>query len=218
MATRSFLSLLVLFAGAIALTALAATGRLVPGESSVARSLQDAPLGAAIEEVADVLASPFVEYTLVGVMAIWAWRLRQHALAAAALLALAGMALNPAIKELIQRDRPTDADVMIREHAGGFGFPSGHVQSATIVYGYAAFVAWRLAPRVAASVVIVAAVLAVMAIAFDRVYNGAHWPSDVAGGALIGLLLIVAAVRLPGWLAPRARGATRGSPRRRDFG
>lgn len=213
MAARSLALILLTAGAAAALTALAVTGRLVPGEASLARSVQDAPLGHAIEALADVLASPFVEYTLIGTVAAAALRMRQYALAAAAALVLAGMALNPAIKELVRRDRPTAADVVIREHAGGFGFPSGHVQSATLVYGYAAFVSWRLAPRFAASVAVVAAILAVTAIAFDRVYNGAHWPSDIAGGALIGLLLIVAAFQVPEQLHRRsAARAARGTP------
>lgn len=212
MAPRFLVLTLLAACGAAALTALAFTGELVPGEVSLARALQGAPLGHAIEDVADVLALPFVEYTLVGAAASAALRLRQYALAATALVALAGMALNPAIKELVQRDRPADADVVIREHPGGFGFPSGHVQGATLVYGYAAVSATRMMSRTAAAIAVAAALIAVTAIGFDRVYNGAHWPSDVAAGALIGLLLVVAAVRLPEWVrnqhGPRAARRT----------
>jgi membrane-associated phospholipid phosphatase len=214
---RSFVLLLLTACVAGALAVLASTGRLVPGEVVLARWLQDAPLGHAIEELADALASPFVEYTLVGVVAAAALRLRQYALAATALLALAGMAVNPAIKELVQRGRPTDADVVIREHPGGFGFPSGHVQSATLVYGYAAVSATRLLSRNAAAIAVAASLAAVAA--FDRVYNGAHWPSDVAGGALIGLLLVAAAVRLPQWVRDqRGSRAARGTPADGGFG
>lgn len=144
----------------------------------------------------------------------WRSRRRDYALAATALLVLGGMALNPAIKELVRRDRPTAADVIVREHAPGFGFPSGHVQSATLAYGSAAIGAARLAPRMA-GLVSAAAIVAVAAIAFDRVYNGAHWPSDVAGGALIGVLFLIAAVRLPRAVARRVE---RGTPGKIDFG
>ncbi|TAK57640.1 MAG: phosphatase PAP2 family protein [Dehalococcoidia bacterium] len=119
----------------------------------------------------------------------------------------------------MQRGRPTDADVVIREHPGGFGFPSGHVQSATLVYGYAAVGATRMMSRTAAAIAVAAALIAITAIGFDRVYNGAHWPSDVAGGALIGLLLVVAAVQLPEWLrSRRASSPARGTPADAGFG
>jgi len=209
---RSLVFILLAACGAAALTAVAATGRLVPGEVSLARTLQDAPLGHAIEELADGLASKFVEYTLIGLLAVVAILVRRYELAVAALLVIAGMALNPAIKELVQRSRPTEADVVVREHAAGFGFPSGHVQHATLAYGYAAAAAARLLTHTAAAAVIGAATIAVAAVGFNRVYNGAHWPSDVAGGALIGLVLVVVAVRLPEELRRRfAARAERGT-------
>jgi membrane-associated phospholipid phosphatase len=209
--TRSLVLLLLVACGAAALTAVAAAGAVVPEEAPLARSLQDLPPGEAIEELADVLASPFVEFSLAGAVALAALRRRQYTLAATAALALLGMALNPAIKDLVRRDRPTEADVLIREHAGGFGFPSGHTQSATLAYGYAAVASARLLPRAASYFAISAALLAIAAIGFDRVYNGAHWPSDIAGGALIGALLLAAAVRIPERL--RRRFGARG-----DFG
>ena len=219
MAARSFVLLLVLASGAAALTAHAVTGQLVPGEVSFARLVQDVPFGHAVEALADVLASPFVEYALVAVIALTALRARQYALAATASLVVGGMALNPAIKEFVQRDRPAEADVIVRERPGGFGFPSGHMQSATLVYGYAALCAVRLWARPAAAVVTGAAVFALAAIAFHRIYNGAHWPSDVAGGALIGALLVVAALRLPEWLQHGfGRRTVRGTPAHGDFG
>jgi membrane-associated phospholipid phosphatase len=211
---RFFVVLLLLACAAAALTGLASTGRLVPGEITFAQAVQDTPRGDAIEEAADVLASPIIEYALIAGLAVAAARHRDYALAATALVVLGCMALNLAIKDVVRRDRPTTADVIVREHAGGFGFPSGHVQSATLVYGYAAIGAARLAPRMA-GLAIAAAMVAVAAIAFDRVYNGAHWPSDVAGGALIGLLLLIAAVRLPRAVARRVERST---PGKIDFG
>jgi undecaprenyl-diphosphatase len=91
--------------------------------------------------------------------------------------------------------------VLIREPAPGYGYPSGHVMGATLIYGYAIVVAWRHAPRPGHAFAIAAALLAIGIIAWDRVYNGAHWPSDALGGGAIGVLLLAAAVALP--LLPR---------------
>lgn len=179
------------------LTALAVAGVLLPGEIAFAQRVQETPGGPSIERIADVLALPVVEYAVVGAVALLALRARDHALVATALLVLLAMALNPAFKEIVRRDRPTVSDLTIREYAPGFGFPSGHVQSATLVYGYAAFVIARRLPRPASIAGVAASLLAIAFIAFDRVYNGVHWPSDVLGGATIAALLLAAAVWLP---------------------
>jgi undecaprenyl-diphosphatase len=50
--------------------------------------------------------------------------------------------------------------------------------------------AWA-SPRLRVPVVILAA-----AIAFSRIYVGVHWPLDVLGGALLGVLVATALLRL----------------------
>jgi undecaprenyl-diphosphatase len=68
-------------------------------------------------------------------------------------------------------------------------FPSGHAASSFA----AATVISVLEPRLRVPAFVLAA-----AIAFSRVYNGVHWPSDVLVGAAVGVataLLLLAAVR-----------------------
>jgi undecaprenyl-diphosphatase len=73
-------------------------------------------------------------------------------------------------------------------------------------------------PRTAVAATL-AATLAIAAIGFNRVYNGVHWPSDVAGGAAIGALLVVAAYRLPEWAHRRlAAGEIGGAPGKAELG
>jgi undecaprenyl-diphosphatase len=75
-------------------------------------------------------------------------------------------------------------------------FPSGHSASSFA----AATVIAVIAPRLRIPAFVLAA-----AIAFSRVYNGVHWPTDVLVGAAVGvataLLLLAAARRVPrrGW-------------------
>lgn len=111
---------------------------------------------------------------------------------------VAGSALvNSLLKVGLDRARPSSAGLLTTAH--GFAFPSGHTQAATVTYvaivlvvgGQTRLVAgWRRPAAVAAVTAVVAAV------GVSRVLLGAHWPSDVAGGWLLGSAWVMAATAL----------------------
>jgi membrane-associated phospholipid phosphatase len=95
--------------------------------------------------------------------------------------------LDNVIKLIISRQRPPADIVHILNPTTGFSYPSGHA----VFFTWMAFMlAFSLAPKVkpfyrpalwiAAAVVILLACIA-------RVWAGAHWPSDVIGGVLLGI-------------------------------
>ena len=119
-------------------------------------------------------------------------------------LLLSGWA-NSALKYLFLTPRPPKIlwrNLVVRP--SGPGFPSGHAQISTTVWGT---LAWRAGKRWlwAASTVLVSI------IAFSRIYNGVHYPHDVIGGLLfgvigLGLLAMVGprvAARASGWSTSR---------------
>jgi len=87
---------------------------------------------------------------------------------------------------------------------GGYSFPSGHVVRSVIAYGLAAFFVRRLAPPGWWQTwVLPAAAFLILVIAFDRIYIGAHWQSDVLGGLLLGGVGLSAAIVWLEWGALR---------------
>src|SRR5205823_1164647 len=91
-----------------------------------------------------------------------------------------------AIKYLVDRPRPCDALANVNTLAGyrcsaefDPAFPSGHASRA---FAVAAFLTIRFRWRLG----IPAGAFAVLA-GISRVYLGLHWPSDVLGGAAVGI-------------------------------
>jgi undecaprenyl-diphosphatase len=120
-----------------------------------------------------------------------------------ALMVLASIAslLDNVLKSVVGRERPTADLVNIVTPAGGYSYPSGHATFFTWISFMLAFTfaprlssRWRWVPWVVAAIVIVLTCLA-------RVWAGDHWPSDVAGGFLLGLAWSAGVI----WVADRFR-------------
>ena len=74
---------------------------------------------------------------------------------------------------------PDQLHALNTDSALGNAFPSGHAQSAAVVWGL-------LATRARSRGGKIACILVIALIAFCRLYLGVHWPADVIGGLLIG--------------------------------
>jgi undecaprenyl-diphosphatase len=106
-----------------------------------------------------------------------------------ALAGLAGGLWYEAIVHLVNRPRPTVAQVLrVTEHPGSTSFPSGHLIFITISAAVLMLcLGHRYLPRWARPIgwAVVAAI--VVAVGLDRIYAGTHWPSDVLAGLLIAV-------------------------------
>jgi undecaprenyl-diphosphatase len=95
----------------------------------------------------------------------------------------------------------------VTEHPGSTSFPSGHLIFITLSVAVLMLcVGRRYLPRWARPIGWAAVVAVVLATGVDRIYGGAHWPSDVLGGELIAVawLTFVVSVR---WISDPALGA-----------
>jgi len=108
---------------------------------------------------------------------------------------VAGSSLvNSLVKAAVEEVRPASAGAVTP--ADGFSYPSGHTQAATVTYvAVVLVVGWQvLHPGRRARIVSAGAVaLLAGAVGCSRVLLGAHWPSDVLGGWLLGSCWVTAA-------------------------
>lgn len=112
---------------------------------------------------------------------------RKAALAIIAAIVIATIVGDFALEPLVARPRPCDVDAAVQllvARPTDFSFPSGHAAAAfaTTSVLFLARSRWRIPAVILASL-----------IAFSRLYLFVHYPTDVLGGALLGILC--------GWLA-----------------
>jgi undecaprenyl-diphosphatase len=103
--------------------------------------------------------------------------------------ALSSWALYGLTKFVVQRSRPKVIPHLSHD-AGWYSYPSGHAMLAPLVFVVGAILWTRKWPRTEArAAVVLMAIGLSLAIAFSRVYLGAHYPTDVMGGLLLGTAL-----------------------------
>ncbi|MFI9122506.1 phosphatase PAP2 family protein [Streptomyces bikiniensis] len=106
---------------------------------------------------------------------------RRAAVTGIAAMAVAELVSNGVVKKLVERRRPPEEWIPhddVEDRPDSSSFPSGHTAAAV---AFTAAVAPTL-PWAGAACAVAAALVAV-----ERVHSGAHYPSDVAAGAAIGL-------------------------------
>lgn len=94
--------------------------------------------------------------------------------------------LNDAIKYLFKIPRPGTFDSRIRvlTEETSPSFPSGHAQGSMVNFGYLAY-------RFRKPLLTVVAILAIIGVGLSRIVLGVHFPQDIIGGWIIGLVVLV---------------------------
>jgi membrane-associated phospholipid phosphatase len=111
--------------------------------------------------------------------------------------------LNSVVKYIFAIPRPADPRLRVRWPETSPSFPSGHSQSAVTNWGY-------LALQVRRPLFTAAAVLLILMISLSRMVLGVHFPQDLLGGWIIGLVVLAlyswAEPRVAVWLGRQRRG------------
>ena len=184
---------------AIILSTAAAVQDYFIGDLFLARALQEIRVTQweEVMEIASVIgrALPMVVLAL-GFFGWFLWK-RQKAEYMVMGGALLSFAVNPILKLVIDRPRPTVDLVIVWNDSAGLGFPSGHAYTAMILFG----VLYYLAPMITSGKRVITLMrfsflTLIILIGISRVYLGAHWPSDVLGGFLVGGIMLTLLIHL----------------------
>ena len=118
------------------------------------------------------------------------WCLCKQTGARLSVLFLGSAYFNMVAKLVADLPRPFEYSEAVRQlvAASGGGFPSGHTQGALVFWGYLAYRYKNTPFRILTGVLI-------LGIPLSRIYLGVHFPLDIAGGYLIGALLLLGFIR-----------------------
>lgn len=151
----------------------------------------------------------------VALVSVLLWLFRWRLGAIFVWFVLLGDGLNRLLKGLVARPRPDPGLLRVIEDSTSNSFPSGHIVHSLLLYGFLIYLVqvsverWWL--RIPVQIVLG---LLILAQGPARVYLGAHWPSDVLGGYVVGGVLLWVLVASYRWAARNfivARGGRRGS-------
>lgn len=185
-------------AAAVAMTALASIYTRFPGDATVARWIQDVRMSG-LTSLGDGLyhlgLSPLFAIAGIAVAAVFLCT-RQRLAAAFLVVSLLARPSVGLLKDLAERPRPTADLVQVSEQANGFSFPSGHVLGSVLLWGFLCYLAARTIPHRGLRLGVQALCLSILFLTgLQRIYAGAHWPSDVLGGYLWGGLILFVIVK-----------------------
>jgi membrane-associated phospholipid phosphatase len=168
-------------------TLLVVQNQVLPTDIPIARFIQQFNWGPVVYPMELINASAGIWQVLLGAVAIAALFVLERRAGWLMLIGSISSLLDNLIKLVISRQRPPADLVHILSPTTGFSFPSGHA----VFFTWMAFmIAVSVAPKIRPvfrpilwALVVVVIVLTCIA----RVWAGAHWPSDVIGGVLLGI-------------------------------
>lgn len=124
-------------------------------------------------------------YTLMLPILYWVWD--KDAAYRISVVFLSSELLNRCLKAVFKVPRPPateSARIIHPETGGGYAFPSSHAQDTTAFWGW-------LCLEVRKKWLYVVSTILILAISISRVYLNVHWPRDIIGGIIVGILLLL---------------------------
>lgn len=140
-----------------------------------------------------------IPIVILALLTLWAQKRRGlgFLLAAGASIAVADGLNNWILKPLFARPRPCLSlthVISVINCTRGFSFPSSHAVNI--------FTAATLVSFYFKNTYLLAFTLAFL-VGFSRIYLGVHYPSDILGGAILGIMIGYGGTQLNGWMNQR---------------
>jgi membrane-associated phospholipid phosphatase len=154
-----------------------------------------------------VVSLPIFVYLAATAVVIWAWRaknLRGRALWAFVTMMI-GWSIGGLSKPIAQRARPVVDDGVPKAH--GYSFPSGHTLNITLAAGVMVFLLWPVLSATQRRIAVALAIVVPLVVGLDRLFIGAHFPSDILAGHVLGLGIMFAS-----WIGFIGKTAATSSP------
>ena len=196
--------LLATLAAFAAVSAAAGAGLLLDADARLLRLAQARP-STGLDALGSALSVPGraeLSAVALAALALWLRARGRGGLGVRLLVALAATTVVEIVAKFVVPQAPIPGDVgrvpdpSLFDFATPYPYPSGHMLRAVLLLG-AVYALWPNKPAR------VAVVLTLAGAAWARVYLGTHWPSDVLGGALLGLAGLLWAF---GWRDPGKHG------------
>jgi membrane-associated phospholipid phosphatase len=135
--------------------------------------------------VITTIGQPVVLGVIAGAIALRAWQLSNMRVVYSLVAGVAAMGANMLIKHYVHRTRP-DTLYVSNMFFKSSSFPSGHAFGAAVLCGLFGYLAFKYLPGGWHIAVPILLGIFAIAVGVSRVYLGAHYPTDVIAGWILG--------------------------------
>lgn len=167
------------------------------GHDLISRTQQFSPT---LDGLFKVITTLGAEQAFLLLLPLVFWCLDKRRGARLGVLLMLSATVNYALKDLFDQPRPSPDRVKVMAEEASPGLPSGHSQNSVAVYGF-------LAASVHQPRAWVGAGMIAFSVGLSRIYLGLHFPSDVLGGWLVGIVLLALYLRVEPEVEHRLRTA-----------
>lgn len=144
-----------------------------------------------LDQLADVLHMLGNDLLYVLLITLFYWGLNRRIGTRMLFALVVATLVNIIVKMIVQAPRPFEEHTHIIPlfEQDGYSFPSGHTMTLLVVWGYMAY-------AVRKTWLTVLTVVLVVLMGWSRVYGGVHYPSDILGSVVFGLITLGAYIAL----------------------
>jgi undecaprenyl-diphosphatase len=147
-----------------------------------------------VMEAASVIGEPVTVIFLAALSSAYAWQQNNEPIAWLFIATIVASLADALLKQVLQRDRP-DTKYVTGMRIKSYSFPSGHAFGSLVTYGLLAYLAIVYLTASLAILTVACLAALILLIGAARVYLGAHYPTDILGGWVLGSAVLVAIIK-----------------------